>query len=362
MAELHNLKPRCTIGVPSLDGGANRSVEVYDKNSEQFAARLRKMYKERRKWAQKSKVHCYRIYDADLPDYAVAIDLYECTGSLADPLRNFAEVGERFLYIAEYQAPKSIDEEKAARRFADVVALAPVVCDVLPEDVFAKVRKRDKGGAQYAENDESFTFATTEWGSALEIDLGAYLDTGLFLDHRDTRRMVGELCSGKRFLNLFAYTGSCTVHAAAGGATSTTTVDLSATYLDWARRNMALNGFVGPEHRYERSDALDWLREAAKKRMRFDVVFVDPPTFSNSKSMRGSWDVQRDHLALLRLVKRVLTPQGIIVFSCNLRTFKIAQTELQESGLTVADISEKTIPQVFQRNSRIHQCFILKHA
>ena len=355
-------KPQFTIGVPSLDGGANCSIEVYDKQSEQFAARLRKVFKERRKWAAKEGVSCYRIYDADLPDYAVAIDLYQCTGSLADPFRNFAEEGESFLYIAEYKAPKNIDENKASRRFADVCAIAPAVCGVLPEDVFAKVRQQAKGGSQYAENDESFTFASSEYGLSFEIDLGAYLDTGLILDHRMTRRMVGQLCKGKTFLNLFAYTGSCSVYAAAGGAFTTTTVDLSQTYLDWAQRNMQLNGFEGGNHSFERGDTMAWLREASKKGRKFDVVFVDPPTFSNSKAMRGTWDVQRDHVGLLRLVNGVLAEDGVVVFSCNLRSFKIDAEALESLGLVVEDISAKTIPADFQRNGKIHQCFWLKRS
>ncbi len=353
-------KPQFTLGVPRLDGGANCSLEVYEPSSEQFAARLRKVFKERRKWAKKAGVFCYRIYDADLPDYAAAIDLYECTGPLDDTSRDYAERGERFLVIAEYQAPAAIDSEKAARRFADILTIAPVVCEVLPEDVFSRTRRHDKGGAQYAEQADSFSFCTTEWGQWLEIDLGSYLDTGLFLDHRDTRKMVGEMCRGKRFLNLFAYTGSCTVQAAAGGAMQTTTVDLSSTYLDWARRNMALNAFKGTEHRFERSDTMAWLKAAQRGGRVYDVVFVDPPTFSNSKAIKGTWDVQRDYQEMLRLVKGVLAPDGVIVFSCNLRSFKMDYEAVEKMGLTCEDISEKTIPMDFQRNKKIHQCYLLR--
>ncbi len=354
--------PQFTIGVPSLDGGANLSIAVHEKNSDQFAARLRKMFKLRRKWAKKAGVNCYRVYDADLPDYAAAIDIYECTDALDDSTRDFAEPGERFLYIAEYQAPSSIDPQRAARRLVDILAIAPAVCDVLPEDVFCKQRKREKGGAQYSENYDSFTFCTREAGMRLEIDLGAYLDTGLFLDHRDTRFMVREMCAGKRFLNLFAYTGSCTVQAAAGGAASTTTVDLSQTYLDWARRNMALNGFTGSQHVFERSDTLSWLRNAQQKKLVFDVAFVDPPTFSNSKAMKGTWDVQRDHVELLHLVSDVLAPDGTIVFSCNLRNFKINEEALSGLDLIVEDISARTIPVDFERNAKIHKCYLIRKA
>ena len=355
--------PQFSIGVPSSDGSANRFLAVHERTSDQFAARLHKMFKARRKWAKRNGILCYRIYDADLPDYAAAIDLYECTDALDDASRDFGEIGERFLSIAEYKAPASIDPVRSARRFADILSIAPMVCGVAPEDVFPKTRKRAKGGAQYSRQSEPFTFCTRENGMRLEIDLGAYLDTGLFLDHRTTRRMVGQLCAGgKRFLNLFAYTGSCTVQAAAAGACETVTVDLSQTYLDWARRNMSMNGFTGRKHSFERSDAMAWLRNAVRQHRVFDVVFVDPPTFSNSKAMKGTWDVQRDHVELLRSVSAVLAEDGVIVFSCNLRSFKIATDALRAFGLAIDDVSAQTIPEDFQRNPKIHRCFLLRKA
>ena len=224
-----------------------------------------------------------------------------------------------FLHIAEYAPPASVDPKRAQRRLEDVVALAPLVCSIDPAHVFTKVRKRDKGGGQYrSDGREPFIVEVQEYGLSFEGDLNGTIYTGLCLDHRDTRILVGSMADDARFLNLFAYTGSASVHAAAGGAKTTLTVDLSQTYLDWARRNMALNGFDGPEDRFERADAVMWVTQARRAGMRFDLIIVDPPTFSNSKSMgTRTWDVQRDHAELLIGVSRLLSEEGVAVFSCN---------------------------------------------
>lgn len=345
----------CSIVVPDSFGGADHVVEVHDGNAEQFASRLRKVFKERRKWAKREGVSCYRVYDADLPDYAAAIDIYDGAGEAA---------GKRFVHVAEYQAPSSIDPELARRRFDDVLALVPVVLGVRPDHVFSKVRERSRGGAQYrSAGRRSYVTHTEEMGLLFEVDLAGYLDTGLFLDHRDTRALVGSMAQGTRFLNLFAYTGSATVHAAAGGAASTTTVDLSSTYLEWAQRNMEANGFSDRSYSYVRSDVMTWIRDARRAGERYDLIFVDPPTFSNSKSMGArTWDVQRDHVELLVGVSRLLSRGGLAVFSCNLRTFKPDFEELERLGVELEDISPKTIPHDFERNPRIHKCYILRRA
>lgn len=343
------------ISLPDSAGGPDIEVPVLDEHADQFAARLRKNFKERRKWAARNEISCYRIYDADLPDFSVAIDVY--TG---------VHEGEEgtFLHIAEYAAPASIDSDRAQRRFEDVLAIAPVVCGVKPAHAFSKVRKREKGGGQYrSEGREPFIVEVEEYGLAFEVDLNGYLDTGLFLDHRDTRILVGNMADGARFLNLFAYTGSASVHAAAGGARSTLTVDLSQTYLDWARRNMALNGFDGPEDRFERADAVTWVSQARRAGMRFDLVFVDPPTFSNSKSMgKRTWDVQRDHAELLIGVSRLLSEEGVAVFSCNLRSFKPDLETLEKYDVEIEDITAETIPHDFERNPKIHHCYLVRRA
>ena len=342
-----------TIVVPDMFGGAEHVVDVHDETSSQFASRLRKVYKERRKWARREGVSCYRVYDADLPGYAAAIDLYAGAGE---------DEGKTFVHVAEYAAPSSIDELKARHRMSDILAITPVVLGVPPERVFSKTRRRDRGGSQYRDAGErSFVATVEEDGSLFEVDLAGYVDTGIFLDHRDTRHMVGEMAAGGDFLNLFAYTGTATVHAAACGARTTCTVDMSATYLDWARRNMANNGFSGRAHRFERADVMQWITSARRDRRLFDLVFVDPPTFSNSKSMgRRTWDVQRDHVELLIGVSRLLREGGRAVFSCNLRTFKPDFESLEKYGVEIEDITAQTIPHDFERNPRIHKCFILR--
>lgn len=342
-----------TIVVPDMFGGAEHVVDVHDETSSQFASRLRKVYKERRKWARREGVSCYRVYDADLPGYAAAIDLYAGAGE---------DEGKTFVHVAEYAAPSSIDELKARHRMSDILAITPVVLGVPPERVFSKTRRRDRGGSQYRDAGErSFVATVEEDGSLFEVDLAGYVDTGIFLDHRDTRHMVGEMAAGGDFLNLFAYTGTATVHAAACGARTTCTVDMSATYLDWARRNMANNGFSGRAHRFERADVMQWITSARRDRRLFDLVFVDPPTFSNSKSMgRRTWDVQRDHVELLIGVSRLLREGGRAVFSCNLRTFKPDFESLEKYGVEIEDITAQTIPHDFERNPRIHKCFIVR--
>jgi 23S rRNA (guanine2445-N2)-methyltransferase / 23S rRNA (guanine2069-N7)-methyltransferase len=195
-----------------------------------------------------------------------------------------------------------------------------------------------------------------EGGLRFWVNLTCYLDTGLFLDHRATRQMIRELAHGKRFLNLFAYTGSATVYAAAGGAAATTTVDLSLTYLDWARRNMDSNEFTGSQHSYIRADCVEWLRqEDSGTKQVFDLIFLDAPTFSNSKSMSATLDIQRDHAELIRSAVRLLTSEGILLFSANYRRFKLDAGLASE--LDVTDITDKTIPPDFVRNRRIHTCF-----
>lgn len=343
------------VTVPDPAGGAEHRVEVLEPASEQFAARLFKVAKERRKWARREGVGNYRVYDADLLDYAVAVDVYAGAGDAA---------GNAYLHIAEYAPPASVDPAKAQRRFDDVLAIAPVALGVRPDHVFAKTRRRDKGGSQYRDaGRRSYVTQIDEDGYLLEVDLAGYLDTGIFLDHRITRRLVGSKASGKRFLNLFAYTGTATVHAAGGGAVETMTVDLSQTYLDWARRNMEANGFDGPEHAFERADVMTWITECRRKPLRYDLIFVDPPTFSNSKAMgKRTWDVQRDHVELLIGASRLLTEGGEIVFSCNLRTFKPDVDALAKYGVVLEDVTAQTIPHDFERNPRIHQCYLARRA
>ncbi len=317
-----------------------------------FENRLRKMAKHHGTWARRTGVDCYRVYDADLPDYAVAIDVYNGAGP---------DSGKRWVHIAEYAPPPGIDPSKASSRLADVLDAVPAILDVGPSAVFLKRRERQRGAAQYERVARtSVTGIVGEAGLLFEVNFSDYLDTGLFLDHRDTRAWIGEMAEGMRFLNLFAYTGTATVHAAAGQAVSTTTVDLSANYLEWAERNMLRNGFSDARHAREQADVMLWLRKAKSAGREFDLVFCDPPTFSNSKRMRDTWDVERDHVTLLTAIERVLATDGRILFSTSKRRFELDVESLERSGMTADDVTARTIPRDFERRTIPHRCWTVR--
>ncbi|PJC87950.1 bifunctional 23S rRNA (guanine(2069)-N(7))-methyltransferase RlmK/23S rRNA (guanine(2445)-N(2))-methyltransferase RlmL [Vibrio sp. HA2012] len=307
-----------------------------------FANRLKKNLSKIGKWAKCEELDCYRVYDADLPDYNVAIDVYR-----------------DYLVIQEYAAPKNIPEAKAKRRLTDVIRAAIQVMEMDANNVVLKTREKKKGTSQYQKLSEGSRFLEVhEYGVTLRVNLYDYLDTGLFLDHRLTRKKIGQMAKGKDFLNLFAYTGSATVHAACGGAKSTTTVDMSKTYIEWAKENLKLNGQVGRQHRFEQADCLQWLETAQGD---YDLIFIDPPTFSNSKRMEQSFDVQRDHIELMKHLQRLLRKGGTIVFSNNKRHFKMDLDELKALGLQAENISPQTLPMDFSRNKHIHNCWIITH-
>lgn len=357
-----------------LPGGERASVLVAA--SDQFARRLAKVARLRAKWARREDVTCYRVYDADLPDYAVAIELYE--GS---------ETPGRWLQVSEYAPPRAVDAELARRRLLDVLVIAPRVLGVAPEDVSVRVRTRSRGGSQYAGEDRraperaprrerpsrqpgrvelpAGSHLVDEGGLTFEVNFDARHDCGIFLDHRETRARLREMMKqtkgSKRFLNLFAYTGTATCYAADGGAKHTTTVDLSRPSLEWARRNMARNGFTGPEHEFVQADVLAWVSEQRHTKNRWDLVFCDVPTFSNSARMRrASFDVQRDHAELVIGVSRLLTRDGRAIFSCNLRSFKPDVEKLERAGVRLTDITDETIPEDFARNKRIHHAYLVE--
>lgn len=309
--------------------------------AQDFANRLQKNSKKMAKWAQQQGLDAYRLYDADLPEYNLAVDRYL-----------------DHIVVQEYAAPKNIDPLKARQRLLDAVSATLQVTGVETNKLVLKVRQKQKGSNQYRKlGDRGDYFDVQEYGAKLWVNLTDYLDTGLFLDHRLTRKMVGEQAKDKDFLNLFAYTGSATVHAALGGAKTTTTVDMSNTYLNWAEQNLILNGFAeGKQHKIIQADCLQWLAECKQQ---YDLIFVDPPTFSNSKRMEDSWDVQRDHLRLLGMLKKIIRRHGTLIFSNNKRGFKMDFDGLKEMGLQAQDISDKTLPLDFQRNKHIHNCWII---
>jgi 23S rRNA (guanine2445-N2)-methyltransferase / 23S rRNA (guanine2069-N7)-methyltransferase len=311
-----------------------------------FGNRVRKNLAHLEKWARRADVACFRVYDADMPEYAFAIDLY---GN-----------DQRWACVQEYAAPATVDAAAARGRRDEVLAALPEVLGLPVERVVLRVRRRQKGGEQYEKvGAESRFHEVREGGYRFLVNFTDYLDTGLFLDHRLTRRRVGELAAGRSFLNLFAYTGTATVYAAGGGATSSTTVDMSRTYLDWAKRNLALNGLAGPQHGFVQADCLAWLEEqGTAPRRRYGVIFVDPPTLSRSKRMEREFDVQRDHPRLLQDVARLLEPGGVIVFSNNFQKFRLDPAVAQ--AFEVEDLSLATLPEDFARSPRIHACFLLQ--
>jgi 23S rRNA (guanine2445-N2)-methyltransferase / 23S rRNA (guanine2069-N7)-methyltransferase len=319
-----------------------------------FANRLRKMSKHYAKWARRGGVSCYRVYDADLPDYSVAVDIYEGAG---------ADAGRTWVHVAEYAAPADVDPAKASARLGDVLAVVPEVLGVDPANVFLKRRERQRGSAQYDRMSRRGVVGVVgEGGLLFEVNLSDYLDTGLFLDHRQTRAILRDTASGTRFLNLFAYTGTASVYAAAGGAVSTTTVDLSPTYLEWAGRNMSRNGFPAQNNVREQADVQAWIEAARRRGDRYDLVFCDPPTFSNSKRAEDTWDIQRDHGRLIAGISEILSEGGTLVFSCNRRKFALDEDALAAAGLTATDITARTVPKDFERRAWVHHCWTIRHA
>jgi 23S rRNA (guanine2445-N2)-methyltransferase / 23S rRNA (guanine2069-N7)-methyltransferase len=320
--------------------------------AQMFANRLRKNLKLLDPWALREHVECFRVYDADMPEYAFAIDLYGREG--------------RHAYVQEYAPPKTVNQESARERRREVLAVLPEVLAVPPQHVHSRVRKPQKGPLQYEkralqdERRESVAerHVVRENGLKFWVNFRDYLDTGLFLDHRIMRQMLREWARDTDFLNLFCYTGSATVYAAAGGARSTTSVDLSNTYLDWAHENLLLNGFGGTEHELFRADCLEWLERQTVWGPRFDLIFADPPTFSNSKRMEGVLDVQRDHVGMIRRSLKLLRPGGRLVFSTNFTRFKLDTEALAD--LAIEDITAQTIPRDFERHARIHACFVIR--
>lgn len=313
-----------------------------------FANRLGKNLKRLRGWAKREGVSCYRLYDADMPEYAFAIDWYAS-----------AEDAESWLYVQEYAAPRTIDLEAVRRRRAEVLAALPGATDVPRERIKLRTRRRIHRGEQYAKVAGQGEFqVVSEGGLKFRVNFTDYLDTGLFLDHRLTRERLRRAARDARFLNLFAYTGTATVYAAAGGARASTSVDLSNTYLDWAQRNLALNGFADGRHELVQAECFTWLEAAQRAAARYELIFLDPPTFSNSKRMHGVLDVQRDHGTLIEQSMALLAPGGVLVFSTNAQRFRLDPQI--ESRYALVDICAATVPPDFARNPHIHRCFELR--
>lgn len=333
----NEMTPRVT-GRPGELQGRIRNPE----RAAMLANRLKKNLKTIGQWARRQNIQCYRLYDADMPEFALAIDIY----------------GDK-VHVQEYMAPKTVDEKTARERFLEALAVIPDALELPPEAIICKQRQRQAGTRQYEKQDASGEFLEVdELGSRIRVNLRDYLDTGLFLDHRPVRRWIRENSARKRFLNLFCYTGVATVQAVAGGASRSLSLDMSGTYVNWARENLALNGADPRYHVVEQADCLAWLA-ARPDEQRFDLIFMDPPTFSNSARMEGVLDIQRDHGRLIRQAMARLTSDGLLIFSNNYRRFRLDEDLSEE--FEVKDVTAGSLDRDFQRNPRIHQCWHIRH-
>lgn len=312
-----------------------------------LANRLKKNLKNLKGWVKQKEIQAYRVYDADLPEYALAIDLYHTLE------------GGSWLMVAEYAAPKSVNPAKARRRLYEAMSVLPEAFNLPADKVIFKVRSQQKGKDQYERLEEQKTFFTIQEGLAkLRVNFTDYLDTGVFLDHRDVRQYAAKMSTGKSFLNLFCYTATATVQAALAGAKSSLSLDMSKTYLYWAKHNYMSNNLNEQQHLLTQVDVIDWLeKESEAPSALFDVIFLDPPSFSSSKRMDGTLDIQRDHVGLIEQALSLLTENGQLVFSNNLRKFKLDVLAFEEAW-QVENITQKTMPKDFARNSKIHQAWV----
>jgi 23S rRNA (guanine2445-N2)-methyltransferase / 23S rRNA (guanine2069-N7)-methyltransferase len=305
-----------------------------------FANRLRKNIKHLSKWVRKDNISCYRVYDADIPQYAIAVDIYE-----------------NWVHVQEYEPPRTVDAVQAFVRLNDAVDAISAILGTDKSRIILKTRKKQSGAEQYTRQDEtSDTLIANEYGLKFRVNLRDYLDTGLFLDHRLTRKLISRIAKNRSFLNLFAYTGTATVYAAAGGASSSTTVDMSNTYLAWAQDNLELNNFSGKQHEFIREDCIKWLSDAKNEGRRYQLIFLDPPTFSNSKRMDRTLDIKRDHVELINQTMVLLDDDGVLIFSCNAHGFKLDQKHLEE--YSIRDITRMTTSEDFRRKPA-HVCWCL---
>ena len=319
---------------PSAPG---RGIEVY---LDQFGNRLEKNYKRLSKWAEKEGITCYRVYDADMPEFSAAIDIYEKT----------------WAHVQEYAPPPTVDAKRARVRLQVILETVPKVLGVRRENVHVKTRERQESGGQYEHIGGSGVFNEIhEGGLSFLVNFTDYIDTGIFLDHRLTRGLIREMAEGCKFLNLFSYTGSATVYAVGGGAVSSVSVDNSNTYTAWARDNLHLNGMFDDSHVLLRDEAREYL---TREKDRFDLIFIDPPTFSRSKRFKNTFQVQRDHVELINLALRRLNPSGVILFSTNFKKFKLDYGSLEY--FEIEDLTKTTIPVDFSRTQKMHQLWKLR--
>lgn len=317
----------------------------WDKNLSEGAVMLKnriiKNQQRLKSYLKQNDVTCYRLYDADLPEYSAVIDVYD-----------------GMVHIQEYAAPKDIPAKVAQRRLNEIVRVTSGLLQIPEADIALKQRQRQKGDWQYQKQSEEEQFqVVNEQGLQFYVNLNRYLDTGLFLDHRKTRKMIMAEAKDKRFLNLFSYTGSVSVYAAKGGA-KTTTVDMSKTYLNWGIKNFGLNNIPIYGHEFIQSDCLQWLDEVQGERT-FDLIFLDPPTFSNSKRMDTTFDVQRDQVDLIEKTMNLLDSKGKLYFSNNFKKFEMEKALMDT--FEVQEITARTLPIDFQKSRNHHRCWLIQH-
>lgn len=344
---LYNGAIACKLLLFDIESREQRARErkPLSAGAQMVANRITKNLRQLKKYLERENVECFRVYDADLPEYAAAIDVYR-----------EANESHTWLHVQEYAAPATVDGEAAQLRLRDLVRAASEALEVPRDRIVLKTRQRGKGGSRYGKFDaRNEALIVEEGGLHFEVNLTDYLDTGLFLDHRMVRAKLRELSHGKRFLNLFAYTGTASVYAASGRASETVSVDLSSTYLEWASRNFALNDLGGAKHKLAQADAFSYVRE---DQSRYGLIYVDPPTFSNSKRA-GDFDVQRDHAPLLLACAGRLQTDGVIVFSNNARRFRLAHDALA-ARFDIEDFGKASVPPDFARRPNIHGCWLLR--
>jgi 23S rRNA (guanine2445-N2)-methyltransferase / 23S rRNA (guanine2069-N7)-methyltransferase len=373
-----------SIAVDLTDRGKKvLSVDDLSDNATMLANRLIKNRRRLKPWLKKQSNACYRVYDADLPEYAMAIDCYVAVEKLAlesddvsgaypiknsgaspyknvpTPLPKRATLAqpELHIHLQEYAPPATVDVGLARKRVKDAIAAVSAVFECPLEQIYLKRRERQRGNSQYQKTDASDqALVVLEHGHAFKINLQRYLDSGLFLDHRPVRLLIAKEVAGKRFLNLFSYTGSASVYAAKAGASQSLSIDMSNNYLNWTRHNFELNAIDCEQHELLRADCSEWLKTSD---MNFDCILLDPPSFSNSKRMDHTLDISRDHIDLISLAMRRLTAEGSLYFSNNKRGFKLAPELTRQ--FAVEDLTRATLDPDFERGRPAHQCWRLKH-
>ena len=328
----------CRLERFELQAGGGEATPAQD-----LVNRLHKNQRQLKKWLSREDVHAYRVYDADIPEYALAVDVYNSQDG-------------RWLHVQEYAAPATVDAGKAQARLRAALSVLPGALDTSPSTLVYKVRQRQRGGQQVQRLAEQGQYLEVQEGPCrLLVNLTDHLDTGLFLDHRPVRQWIGEQAKDQHFLNLYAYTGAATVHAGLGGAASTTSVDLSKTYLAWLQQNLNRNQLNSPVHALVQEDVMGWLQRCDQ---RYDLIFLDPPSFSSSKRMAGQLDIQRDHVALIQAAAACLSEDGLLIFSTNRKGFKL-DPALHEQ-FSIEDRTAWSIPKDFQRRTWVHGCWFIK--